>query len=109
MFKQIAFLFNPLVKCPVIDKSPTNIVNVVPGEKATLSVAARGYYLKYQWQKNAVAILGATSSTFSILKTTYGDEGEYQCVVSNDAGSMTSSAAQITVCKLFHCLHLKRV
>ena len=76
---------------------------VVPGESAYFTIVATGSNLMYQWQKNRVIITtGATSATYTIMMVKESDEGVYQCVVSNTANSVTSTAANLTVCKLVH-------
>ena len=76
---------------------------VVPGQCATFTINATGSNLMYQWQKNGVNITTkATSATYTIAAVAESDEGEYRCVVSNAANSVTSTAANLTVCKLVH-------
>jgi hypothetical protein len=72
---------------------------VTAGQTASFSVAATGTApLTYQWQKNSVAIGGATSSSYTTPATTSSDNGaQFTVVVSNTAGSVTSSAAILTV------------
>ena len=72
---------------------------VVPGQSATFTVTATGSNLMYQWQKNGINIAGATSTKFMIAVVAESDEGEYRCIVSNAANSVTSTAASLTVCK----------
>ncbi len=62
----------------------------------SLSVTASGSgTLTYQWKKNGTNISGATSSTYTKTNMQPADEGSYTVVVSNSAGSVTSSAAVI--------------
>ncbi len=71
---------------------------VVAGAPATFSVTAAGTGpLGYAWRRNGVAIAGATQSTYSIGAATSGDAGTYTVVVSNVAGSVTSTGAALTV------------
>ena len=58
-----------------------------------------GHDHTYQWQKNNINIVGATSDAHTITCVVKTDEGTYCCVVSNAAGTMTSDRAQLTVCK----------
>jgi len=83
---------------PSITTQPAS-QGVTVGQTATFSVAATGTApLSYQWQKNGVAISGATSSSFTTPATTSSDNGaQFTVVVSNTAGSVTSSAAALTV------------
>src|SRR5258708_25120614 len=72
---------------------------VTAGQTASFSVAATGTApLSFQWQKNGVAISGATSSSYTTPATTSSDNGaQFTVAVSNIAGSMTSIAATLTV------------
>ncbi|MDB6073640.1 MAG: hypothetical protein JWO89_1280, partial [Verrucomicrobiaceae bacterium] len=69
------------------------------GESVTLSVAASGPPpLTYQWLKNNLAINGQTSSTLLIPAAKLTDAGNYTVkVTTNKAGSVTSSAAGVSV------------
>ena len=83
---------------PSISTQPTNQM-VTPGQAATFSVVATGAApLSYQWQKNATAISGATAAVYTTPATTSADNGaQFVVVVSDPAGSVTSSAATLTV------------
>jgi hypothetical protein len=83
---------------PSITTQPAS-QTVTAGQTASFSVAATGTApLSYQWQKNSVAISGATSSSYTTQATTSSDNGAlFTAVVSNTAGSVTSSAATLTV------------
>jgi Domain of unknown function (DUF4091)/Immunoglobulin domain/Immunoglobulin I-set domain len=72
---------------------------VTAGQTATFTVAATGTApLSYQWRKNAVAINGATSSTYTTPVTANSDNGsQFTVLVSNAVGSATSNAATLTV------------
>ena len=73
---------------------------VVPGQPAAFTVTATGDNLTYQWRKGGSNIAtGANSATYTIAAVAESDEGGYQCVVSNAANSVTSTAASLTVCK----------
>ncbi|MCX8521237.1 MAG: immunoglobulin domain-containing protein, partial [Rhodoferax sp.] len=83
---------------PSISSQPDN-QSVVTGSSATFSVLATGSEpLTYQWQKNDTNIAGATSSTYTTPATVIGDNSAvFTVVVSNSAGSVTSSKATLTV------------
>ncbi|MEY4686167.1 MAG: hypothetical protein RIR76_190 [Verrucomicrobiota bacterium] len=51
----------------------------------------------YQWQRNGVAISGATGATLTLNAVSAAEAGLYRVVVSNSAGSVTSSEASLTV------------
>jgi hypothetical protein len=72
---------------------------VTAGQTASFSVVATGTApLSYQWRKNSVAVSGATFATYATPATTSSDNGaQFTVVVTNTAGSVTSSAATLTV------------
>jgi hypothetical protein len=82
---------------PTITTQPSNqTVNV--GEPATFSVVATGTApLFYQWQKNGTNITGATSAAATMAAAQLTDAASYTVIVSNSAGSVTSSNATLTV------------
>ncbi len=67
------------------------------GDNVTFSVTATGSNLTYQWNKDGVAISGATSSTLTLSNVTSTDAASYTCEVSGDCGNVTSNAATLTV------------
>jgi hypothetical protein len=82
---------------PVITTPPAS-QTVTAGASATFNVVATGTApLSYQWKKNGANISGANNTSFTISSTTTGDAGDYTVMVSNSAGSATSSAASLTV------------
>lgn len=83
---------------PSITTQPAN-ATVTVGQPATFSVGATGASpLMYQWRKNGANISGAAGSSYTTPATTSGDNGAmFDVVVSNANGSMTSSAAVLTV------------
>ena len=84
---------------PTLDVQPASQLLIVPGQPANFTVTATGDNLSYQWQKDGADISGATSATYTISSVMESDEGEYQCLVSNTAGVVTSNATSLTVCK----------
>src|SRR6185369_17524770 len=87
---------------PTITQQPAN-VTVAAGQPASFSVQAAGSApLSYRWQRNGVNLDGPTSDTptLNITSAQLTDNGStYACVVSNQFGSVTSQAAQLTVVK----------
>lgn len=88
----------PAIVLPSIKTQPVS-QNVLAGQTATFSVVATGTPSPtYQWMKNGVAISGATSPTYTTPSTVAGDNGaKFTVTVKNDGGSITSSAAILTV------------
>jgi len=71
---------------------------VTQGNNATFSVTAAGDApLAYQWRFDGSAISGATSSSYQILSAQAGNTGNYDVIVSNNSGSVTSAVATLTV------------
>ena len=82
---------------PAISTQPAS-QSVTVGSSAGFSVVATGGgTLAYQWRKGGTAISGATAATYTIAATTAADAGNYDVLVSNSAGSVTSSVATLTV------------
>jgi len=83
---------------PTITAQPANQI-VTVGEAATFSVMATGTApLTYRWLKNSASIAGATGASYTTPATLAGDSGEkFEVVVSNSAGSATSTIATLTV------------
>ncbi|HEV3421945.1 MAG TPA: DUF4082 domain-containing protein [Candidatus Acidoferrum sp.] len=83
---------------PAITAQPVS-KTVIAGQTATFAVTATGTApLSYQWSKNGTAISGATSASYTTPAETTADNGaQFSAVVSNAAGSVTSSAATLSV------------
>ena len=80
------------VNTPVaITSQPISVSNLCPGSVATLSVAATGTNLSYQWFSGTTAITGATAATFTTTAA-----GSYYVIVSNSCGQVISSEAVVT-------------
>jgi formylglycine-generating enzyme required for sulfatase activity len=86
-----------LNQAPVLTLQPSDGA-VNPGGSLSFSVGATGTApLTYQWRKGGVNIAGATASAYTVLNAQASDAGAYDAVVSNVAGSATSSAATLTL------------
>ena len=82
---------------PSITTQPSN-QSVTEGASPGFTVVAAGTAtLGYQWRKSGVNVGGATSATLSFPNVTIGEAGSYTVVVTNSAGSITSSAVTLTV------------
>jgi len=83
---------------PTISQQPRNqSVNV--GQTATFAIIATGNpYPGFQWMKNNANISGATGPTYVTPAAVESDNGStFVCVVTNSFGSVTSSAATLTI------------
>jgi len=82
---------------PIIIQQPVGVAAPV-GSTLELSVAAQGAQpLRYQWEFNSAAIKGATSSSLTLSNAVATQSGAYRVLVSNAAGSVYSSNAQIVI------------
>jgi hypothetical protein len=88
---------------PMITMQPTNQTLAV-GSTATLAVTAVGTAtLRYHWQVNGTnlvnggSISGATTANLTIKNAQTNNSGNYTVIVTNFAGSVTSSNAVLTV------------
>jgi hypothetical protein len=76
---------------PTISLQPAS-ATILTGTSQHLLVETGGAGLSYQWYKDGAAIDGATQASYDASAA-----GAYTVVVSNAAGTVTSSAATITV------------
>ncbi len=82
---------------PVIARPPGHVI-ALAGRAATFTVAATGLPAPtYQWRKGAAAISGATNATLTLTNVQTANAGDYDVVVTNSAGSVTSTVATLTV------------
>jgi endonuclease/exonuclease/phosphatase family metal-dependent hydrolase len=82
---------------PAITTQPQN-QSIIAGQTATFSVAATGTPpLNYQWFFSGINIAGAITNPFTLANVQLANAGNYSVVITNIAGSVTSSAAPLTV------------
>ena len=82
---------------PSITVQPSNLL-VLPGSNAAFGVSVSGTApFGYQWQFNGTNLLNATNALYSIPSVVTNNAGNYAVVVTNSAGSATSSNAALTV------------
>ena len=85
------------VTAPTILTQPQSQTNYV-GDTANFMVTASGTApLNYQWQFNGAPISGATASNYALPNVQTSNAGTYSVVVTNTAGTVTSSNAALTV------------
>ena len=82
---------------PAITQPPTSLA-VIQGWSATFTVAATGDTpLGYQWRFNGSPLGGASFSAYTVSAATPGNAGNYDVVLTNAYGAVTSAVAQLTV------------
>jgi sugar lactone lactonase YvrE len=86
----------PAVAAPAITTQPA-AQSVDAGASVSLSVAASGAGIAYQWQRNGVAIVGATGAAYSFPASLDDNGSSFTVTVSNAGGSVTSSPAAVHV------------
>ena len=86
-----------LSEAPVITSQPVSQA-VAQNSPAAFSVTAIGTSpLSYQWLLNSNVIAGATASTYAVASAQPANAGDYNVVVSNPVGSITSQVATLLV------------
>jgi photosystem II stability/assembly factor-like uncharacterized protein len=84
----------PTLKIAVEPKPAKSLV----GGTLTMKVFAGGPgTLTYQWKKGAADVPGQTTDTFTLTNAQPSDTGDYICVVTSGANSVTSAVARGTV------------
>jgi len=81
---------------PVITQQPQGQA-VCAGSDVTFTVVATGEDLSYQWRKDDEGIPGATLDTLSLDAVTVVDAGDYDVIVVNGGGTVTSDPATLVV------------
>jgi sugar lactone lactonase YvrE len=81
---------------PTIQYQPQS-ASVSAGGSVTLMVTASGANLTYQWYLNGNAVVGATTDDLFISNAGPSNAGSYTVVVANANGTVTSTAAVLTV------------
>jgi len=90
---------------PDISKQPPSPLTICPAGTATFSITAAGNGpLTYQWRRDTTPlsnepdhITGSATATLMISNALPTDAGAYDCVVSDDCGSVTSTAGTLLV------------
>lgn len=89
---------DPAATAPTITTPPSALA-VTEGQSAIFTVVAAGSApLAYEWRRNGSAIAGASAASYTLAAATLADDdAAFSVVVSNSAGSVTSSAAVLSV------------
>jgi hypothetical protein len=86
---------------PVITSQPSPTDQIVTtGAEVSYNVTATGPLLNYQWLQNGSHLLNATNSDFTIASASPSNSGNYDVVVTNSYGAVTSTVVSLTVTSL---------
>ena len=89
-----------ITNAPSITAQPQSQI-VSPGSNVTFTVSAGGTApLAYQWRFNGTNISGANTNSYTLASAQFTNAGNYLVIVTNIAGSITSSVAVLTVTNL---------
>lgn len=86
----LAFSLAPKPAAPIICNPPLSRTNRI-GQTAFFGVEASGSEQKFQWRFNGVNLSGQTNATLDIYNVQLGHAGNYDVVITNTLGSVTSS------------------
>jgi len=87
-----------VVRQPAITQQPATNTTVAVGANVNLSVTAMGINpLFYQWTLSGTNLVGQTNYFLALNNIQPFQQGNYQVVVSNPYGAVTSIVAQVTV------------
>ena len=82
---------------PILELQPSS-QKVMLGSSASFGVSVSGSPpFSYQWRFNETNLLNATNAAYAIQAVAATNTGKYSVVVTNSAGSVTSSSALLTV------------
>lgn len=96
----------PPVIAPSIDTQPVS-QSIFIGTNATFTVTASGAAtLTYQWRFNGASIAGATESSYTRANAQIAHSGNYDVLVTNSFGAVTSSVAILQVSSPIQTLFL---
>jgi hypothetical protein len=82
---------------PIINVQPASQLSSVSNSVSFNVGLSQGTTPAYQWRQNGVPIPGATQSSLSFTSLLWSNAGTYSVVVTNMAGSQTSSGAVLTI------------
>lgn len=99
----VTLTVTPVIVAPTISVHPAN-QSIIAGQNASFTVTAGGSSLSYQWQRSTdggatfTNVAGETNATLTLTAVPQTDNAhQFRVVVSNSAGSETSSSALLTV------------
>jgi hypothetical protein len=80
---------------PAITMQPTSTILPKEGRVALVVQAQGTSPLSYQWERNGLAIAGATGSSYEVAANPWAAVGQYRVAVSNAAGKAASDIARV--------------
>jgi alpha-tubulin suppressor-like RCC1 family protein len=87
-----------LIKTPSIIQQPATSTIVTAGTDVNLTVTANGLNpLFYQWYFGNTSIIGSTNYVLTLTNIQFLQSGNYEVIVSNCFGVVTSTVAQVMV------------
>jgi hypothetical protein len=89
---------NLVVRAPPQILTAPESQSIFAGDSLTLRVTASGVPAPtFQWRRNGAVLPGATNSSFTLATATAANAGNYDVVVTNALGTVTSPAAIVTI------------
>jgi hypothetical protein len=85
------------ILAPLVAEGPVGVQETLGGAAGFQVRASGSPPLAFQWSRNGQPLVGETRSTLTRTPLTAEDAGDYAVTVSNAAGSVTSSAARLTL------------
>lgn len=95
-FETIFLMRRLAVNSPLITAQPQSVI-VTARSTAVLNVATSSNQTTYQWRKDGANISGATGARLVLRNVLPSDTGEYSVSVANNAGSVTSASATVSL------------
>jgi formylglycine-generating enzyme len=94
---EVQLLYQAGAVSPAITQQPQS-QTIILNSNATFTVTAVGFNpLAYQWYFNGAGIAGGTNSSLVLSNVTFGSAGNYQIIITNAYGSVTSSVAVLSL------------
>jgi len=82
---------------PIISSQPVSQTNIAGGTVSFNVTAMGSPTMSYQWIFNGASISGATNASLTLNNVVSTNAGNYEVVITNSTGSITSSVATLTV------------
>jgi sugar lactone lactonase YvrE len=82
---------------PAILKQPTPIATTTGNQAVFTITAVSSLPLTYQWRKNGLPLDGGSSAILTIANAQLTNTGTYDCILNNNAGTISSDTATLTV------------